>query len=195
MISPRLVPAKPRFGYHTSKALTSTRGYPLATRGTGSGTRESRLEHRHSSVDMQRLARDIGSLVGGEVDGGRSHVGAAAEPASRDPRQDRLALLVVELVGHCGGDKAWGDAIGGHSALGIFLGDRLDHSNHTGLGGRVVSLSGIAGDTDHRGNADEAAMAPPHHGLHRRPRQAKGGRKVERNDLIPRLVAQLDEKI
>src|SRR5262245_12687596 len=75
MISPRLVPAKPRFGYHTAKALTSTRGYPLATRGTGSGTRESRLEHRHSSVDMQRLAGDIRSLVRGEVDRGRSHLG------------------------------------------------------------------------------------------------------------------------
>src|SRR4029453_5215922 len=125
----------PRFGYHTSKALTSTRGYPLATPAGGLRNRESRLEHRHSSVDMQRLAGDIGRLVGREIDRSRSHVGAAAEPASRDPRQDRLALLVVELVGHGGGNKARRDAIGGNAALGIFLGDRLDHSNHTGFGG------------------------------------------------------------
>src|SRR5215831_20270157 len=101
-----IVPAKPRFGYHTSKALTSTRGYPPATPSGQVRNRESPLEHRHSSIDMQRLAGHVGGLVGGEIDRGRGHLGAAAEPPSRDPRQDRLTLLVVELVGHGGGDEA-----------------------------------------------------------------------------------------
>src|SRR3954451_15967900 len=63
MIGPRLVPAKPRFGYHTSKALTSTRSYPLATREPQSGGCESRLEPDHAAIDFQRLSGDIASLV------------------------------------------------------------------------------------------------------------------------------------
>ena len=38
-------------------------------------------------------------------------------------------------------------------------------------------------------------MTPAHHGLHGGPREAKGRRQIERDHLIPRLVAELDQKV
>src|SRR5499426_2484535 len=189
-------PAKPKFGYHTSNALTSMADrHGSAASGTPAGPRRRRSNHRHPAVHVQRLAGDVGGLLRGEKDRGSRHIRPRAEPARGDSGKDRLPLLVAELVGHRRGDQARRDAVRRHAAFGIFGGDRLDHADHPGLGRGVIALTGIAGDADHRGDADDAAETLPHHPAYRRPREAEGRRQIDCNDLVPVLVSQLNQEV
>ena len=72
--------------------------------------------------------------------------------------------------------------------LATSLRKRLRHADQAGLRGGVVRLPGIAGDADHRGDADDAAEALPHHALQRRARQAEGRLEVDAHDHLPVLV-------
>src|SRR6478672_2844097 len=178
-------PAKPKSGYHTSNALTST-ATPHRDRVSLSRRRSN---HRHPAVHVQRLAGDISGLFRSEIDRGRRHVRPPAQAARRDSGEDRLPLFVVELVGHRRGDQARRDAVRGDAAFGIFGGDRLDHSDHAGLGRRVIALAGIAGDADHRTDADDAAKAAAHHAAQRRAGEPERRRQIDRNHLVPVLVS------
>src|SRR5215470_17051241 len=99
-------PAKPKLGYHTSNALTSTAAPHREPRGASTTT----LNHRHPAVHVQRLAGDVGGLLRSEKDRGSRHIRPCAEPARGHSAEDRLPLLVVELVGHRRGDQPRGDA-------------------------------------------------------------------------------------
>src|SRR4029078_6226522 len=79
---------------------------------------------------------------------------------SWDAGKDCFALLLVELIGHGRRDKTRRYAIGRDVSLSVLGRHRLDHSNHTGFGSRVISLSRIAGKADHRRDADHTAPAP-----------------------------------
>ena len=58
-----------------------------------------------------------------------------------------------------------------------------------------MALPGIAGDADDRGDGDDAAEALAHHQLGRRARQTEGRGQIDRDDVVPILVAQLHEQI
>src|SRR5262249_22594821 len=90
-------PAKPKLGYHTSNALTSMAAAPPAPRR---GPQRQRSNHRHPAVHVQRLAGDVGGLLRGEKNRSRRHIRPYAEPARGHSGEDRLPLLVAELVGH-----------------------------------------------------------------------------------------------
>src|SRR5262245_14255271 len=174
-------PAKPKSGYHTSNALTSTAAPPR--------DRPSLSNHRHPAVHVQRLAGDVSGFFRSEIDRSRRHVRPPAQAARRDSGEDRLPLLVVEPVGHSRGDQTGRDAVRGDAAFGVFGGDRLDHADHAGLGRRVIALAGVAGNADHRTDADDAAKAAAHHAAQRRAGEPERRRQIDRNHLVPVLVS------
>src|SRR5690606_9211230 len=141
-----------------------------------------------AAVDVQGLAGDVGGFVGGQVDGGGGDLVARAEAAGGDVLEDGLALLVVEHVGHRAGDEARGDAVDGDAAAADLLGQRLGEADHAGLGGGVVGLARVAGDADHRGDADDAAGAALHHPLHGGAAEAEIGFQIDLDDVGEVLV-------
>lgn len=60
-------PDKPKFGYHTSNALTSMPAEHRTCSYRGS-------DHRHPAIDMNGLPCDIAGLLRGEIDGRRSDI-------------------------------------------------------------------------------------------------------------------------
>src|SRR5690606_12664871 len=78
-------------------------------------------DHRHAAVDVQVLAGDVAGAVGGAIERGGSYVVACPHLFPADRAHDRLALLVVQLVGHGRLDEAGGDAVDGDAARGDLL--------------------------------------------------------------------------
>src|SRR6476661_2355486 len=184
-------PAKPKLGYHTSKALTSA----AKPHQGPAGLPQSHSNHRHPTVDVKRLPGDVSRLVRREIYRRGGHVGPCAQPPRRHAGEDGVPLLVVELGGHGAGDEPGRDCVRRDPAFCIFTGDRLDHADHAGLGRGVIALPGIPGHTDHGRDADDAAKATPHHAPHRRPREAERRSQIDCNHLVPVFIPQLDQKI
>ena len=116
---------------------------------------------------MQRLAGDIGRLVGGQINRRGGDSSGAAEPARRHPARiaSRCLSLSLSVIGVA--MKPGATQLAVTPRLAYSGADRLHHADHAGLGGGIIALPGIAGDADHRGDADDAAEAPAHHALHR----------------------------
>src|SRR5437588_2136930 len=105
-------PTRVRFGYHTSKRLTSA---------PASRPRHllPRSNHGHSAIHMQRLAGHVAGLVGGEKHDRRSDLGRDTRAACRNFCDDGFPLLVVELVRHRRDDESRRHTICVHLAHGI----------------------------------------------------------------------------
>ena len=144
---------------------------------------------------MQCLTGDVCRLVRRKKYRRRGHLRTRAQALGRYPHQDGLALFLVEFVGHGAGDETGRDQIRGHAALGVLRGDRFDHPDHAGLARGVIGLTRIAGDADHGCDADHASKAAAHHAAHRRARQAERRGQIDGDDLIPILVAQLNQQV
>src|SRR4051812_18196016 len=112
-------------------------------------------KHRHAAVDVEGVAGDVGGLVGGEVEDGGGDLGALAEAAHGDGGEDRLALLLVEGVGHGRLDHAGRDAVDGDVAARDLGGERLRQADEPSLRGRVVALPRVAGRADDRADVDD----------------------------------------
>ena len=70
-------PDKPKFGYHTSNALTSM-PHALTSMPAQHRTCSYRgSDHRHPAIDMNGLPCDIAGLLRGEIDGRRSDIGSS----------------------------------------------------------------------------------------------------------------------
>src|SRR6476469_8507580 len=184
-------PAKPKFGYHTSKALTSA----ATPHRAACWLPERPSNHRHPAIDVERLTGDVTSLVRCEKYRRSSHVRPGAQPPRRHAGENRVPLLVIALVGHRRGNEAGRDRVRRYPAFGIFSGDRLDHADHASLGRGIVALPGIAGDAHHGRYADDSAEAAPHHSPQGRTREAESGGQIDRDHLVPVLVPQLDQQI
>src|SRR5205085_12506923 len=99
-------PARVRFGYHTSKRLTSAPARRPCCSARGSN-------HGHSAIHMQRLAGHVASLIRGEKDDRGRDLAGRSCPARRNFGDDGFPLLIVELVRHWRDNKARRDAIRG----------------------------------------------------------------------------------
>src|SRR5258708_7583920 len=108
------------FGYHTSQALTISLNRPSETAFRPVRVRLTGSNHDHSTIDVNRLPRDVGGFIGAEIDCRRGNIFRRSEPRCRNLRKDSFALLVVKRIGHRRLDKSRRDAIGGDVALGIF---------------------------------------------------------------------------
>src|SRR5439155_11668191 len=175
----RSLPIRWWFGYHTSQALTISLNEPLETAFRPAEGSVTGSNHGHSTIDVNRLPRDIGGLIRAEIDRRRCDFFRRSEPRCRDLRQDRFALLVVERVRHRGCDKSRGNAVGGDVTLGVFRTQCLDHADQSRLGCRVVALARIAGDADDGCDRDDAAEPLAHHQFGRGPGQAEGRRQID----------------
>src|ERR1700676_2674602 len=151
--------------------------------------------HGHSTIDVNRLPGDISRFIGAEIDRRGGDILGRSEPCCRNLREDVFALLVVERVRHRRLDESGRDAVRSDVALGVFRAQRLDHADQSRLRGGVIALAGIAGDTDDRGDGDDAAEPLAHHQLGRGPGQAEGRGQIDLDDFVPVLVAQLHEQI
>src|SRR6478609_10650538 len=101
----RSLPIRWWFGYHTSQALTISLNGPSETAFRPAEGSVTGSNHGHSTIDVNRLSRDIGGLVRAQIDRRCSDFFRRSEPRCRDLRQDRFALLVVQRVRHRGCDK------------------------------------------------------------------------------------------
>src|SRR5216683_1670131 len=153
------------------------------------------LDHGHAAIDVQGVAGDVARLVARqEEDAGRDFLGCA-HATHRHCSGDALALRLGERLGHRAGDEAGRHAVDGDAARRELGGERLRHADHARLGRRIIGLAGIAGDTDHRGDADDAAPAPLHHAAHRRARQAEAGGEVDVDHRLPILVLHAQRQL
>lgn len=119
--------------------------------------------HVHAAVDLDYLAGDVGAHVGSEEG---SHVGDILGLTAATER-NFLCPLCADLVGKGGGhgclDEAGGYGIGADSAGADFLGYALGEGDESGLGGGVVSLTGVAVNAHYGGHVDYRAAALAHH--------------------------------
>src|SRR6478752_5251635 len=144
--------------------------------------------HVHAAVYSQRLARDVASLVGGQVHHGSGDLFRLAGAAERNGRVDRSLLLFGERPGHVGVDEARRDGVDGDGARRQLAGHRLGDAEQGGLGGSVGGLPGVAHLSDHAGQEDDAAGAGAHHDLRGGARAGERALHVHGQDAIEVFV-------
>src|SRR5215469_7271549 len=159
--------------------------------------------HVQAAVDGPYLAGDVGGVIGGEEPDHPRDLLGLAQPAHRNLAPDLVQHLVRDGGQHVRGDKAGRDRVDGQPdpisrrALrpgeledGLF-GQRLGQSEQAGLGRRVVGLADIAGLADDRGHVDDPSGTALDHVLDRRLGHEEGTGQVDRDDLLPVVVAHL----
>src|SRR5215211_2946979 len=109
---------------------------PLRVRGL----RES-SDHPQPARDAERLAGDVGGVVGGEEGDSRRDLLRPAEPLQLGPALHRLDHLLADLAQLLGLheqrslDRARRDRVRGDPETGALAGDHLGEADHAGLGG------------------------------------------------------------
>ena len=155
----------------------------------------ARSGHRHAAVDVDRLAGDVAGFLRREIDAGRADIVAAAHRPHRNARQDGLALLVIERIGHRRGHESGGNRVDGNVAARKLLRDRFGHADQPGLRRDIIRLSRIAGHPDHRGDRDDPPEARLHHRPGRGAHQPERGLEVDPDDLLELLVLHPHQQI
>src|ERR1700754_1239521 len=116
------------------------------------------------SGSEHHLAADADHVA---VDGRRARAGVPGDRLRDVDREAALAHRVQPATdlaggeghrgGHLGLDESWRDRVDGEAVLELVL-ERVDEADDTGLGGGVVGLADVAGDTRDRGDPDDPAV-------------------------------------
>ena len=97
-------------------------------------------------------------------------------------------MLFGKILCHVGVDEARCDAVDSDAPRTDFPRERHRHADQTGLGGRIVHLTGIAHRPHDRGHGNDAARALLHHRANTGARQAEGCGQIGFNHRLPLLV-------
>ncbi len=79
------------------------------------------LNHRHPTVDVNRLTGHIGGFFGGEEDDRRCDISHGTKASNGDFFHQFALLFIIQHVRHRRHDKARRDAVDRHIASGHFL--------------------------------------------------------------------------
>ena len=90
------------------------------------------------------------------------NIGGLTQMPQRNLALQRLLLRFGQIGRHIGVDKAGCHAVDGDAPTAQLTRQRTRHAGHTGLGGGVIGLAGIARSADHAGDVDDAAKALLH---------------------------------
>src|SRR5689334_3675864 len=83
------------------------------------------LWHCHPAVDVDRLPGDVPGFAARKVDTRRANVLAAAHRAEGYARQNALALLLIQRIGHCRGHEPRRNRVDRDASTGELLCDGL----------------------------------------------------------------------
>ena len=109
-----------------------------------------------------------------------------AVASERDAREDLLFDVLAQHARHVAGNEAGRDGVALDVASCILARHRLGESDDSSLGGGVVRLSGVTGDTHDAGDVDDAS-ARASHDLARSLRGEEDARQVGVDHLLPLL--------
>src|SRR6516225_1510204 len=146
------------------------------------------LYHGHAAVDVQGLTGDIAGLGACEKDDRGRDVVGGAEPSGGNRAEKARALLRCQLLRHCSRDRARRYAVHGNTAPADFGGDRFGHADHRRFCGRIIRLSGVAGDRDDGGDPDHPTVTASYHTAQSRAHQPEGGGQIDLDDDPPAFV-------
>ena len=123
---------------------------------------------------MKHNARHVSARGRCEVKAGVGHIIRLAETTERGLTDQRRLVLFGKILCHVGVDEARCDAVDSDAPRTDFPRERHRHADQTGLGGRIVHLTGIAHRPHDRGHGNDAARALLHHRANTGARQAEG---------------------
>ena len=142
----------------------------------------------HCSAAADHLPADVRRQVAGQEERHLGHVFHRATAPQRDGLYPGLAHLLGHGRSHVGDDESGGYAVGANAAGAHLLGDGLGKPYETGLGGRVVGLTGIAVLAHNGTHVDDASAALLRHHRHYRVGEVEGRLEVHVDDGVPLLL-------
>ena len=141
--------------------------------------------HHHAAIDAQDLAGDVSGFGGSEKRDRGGNVFRRTGFAERDLRLDRLLDLFRQSRSHVGGDESGRDRIHGDAATGQFARERFREPDQPGLARGVIGLAGIADQTDHRSDINDASAALLDQGADHRLREIERAAQIRVDDRVP----------
>src|SRR5581483_6300084 len=155
------------------------------------------LDHCQAAADRQRLAGYVGSVVGGEEGDRGGDVGGLGDPPQRHRTLERLVQLGIERgqllelrrVGRARAYAVDRDVVARHLAR-----ERLAERDHAALGARVHRLAGRAHAPGIRADRYDPAAPACDHRVEHRATAVERPAVIDRDYLVPGLLAVLDER-
>ena len=141
--------------------------------------------HHHPAINAQHLAGDVTGFRRSEERDRARDIFRRAGFAERDLRLNRLLDFVRQSRRHVRRDKPGRDCVHGDAAAGQFARERFGQTNQTSLARGVIGLSGIADQSDHGTDVNDAAAALFDHRAHDRLREIKCAAQVRVDNCVP----------
>src|SRR3990172_1271842 len=154
-----------------------------------------RALHSQSAVDDKDVPGDETGRLAGQEQHGIGHVLGLSEPSQGGPLFDLFEDLLSQSGTHLRGDEAGCHRIDRDVSPGQLPGDRPGQTDHSGLGGRVVGLAGVAHHPRHAGHVDDPPAAPLQHRSGRRPGEQKCPPQIDVDHGVELLVFHAQDDV
>ena len=139
---------------------------------------------RNTAVDRDDSARDVPGVGSCEEAHHCSHVLGLAQTLKRDEFLGLATQIVGQLGSHVGFDEAWRNDVGGNRTRTEFTRDRAGHTDDTGLGRRVVDLTGSTAQCDDGAQEDHSAPTATQHRTVRTLRDPESAGQIRIDDPL-----------
>src|SRR5438477_12391567 len=119
--------------------------------------------HHHAAINAKDLASNVICLRGSEKRNRARDIFRLPRFSERNPRFNRFLNVVGQSRRHVGCDKSRCNRIHRDVSARQFARKRFCKTNQAGLARSVIRLTGVADQTDHRANVNNAAAALLNH--------------------------------
>lgn len=124
------------------------------------------FSHGHSTIHREHLPGDVAGFRTREEGDGRGDIFGISETAERDFSNNRVFHRLGKFIRHISGDEAGSDGVASDRAAGKLPGDRFGEADQARFAGRVVCLTRVADEADHRSDVNDPGVLRFHHGAH-----------------------------
>src|SRR5688572_17871729 len=150
--------------------------------------------HHHPAVHVPHLSGDVAGAGRGQEAHHLGDVGGFAEPSEGNRLPHLVLLFLVQGIGHRGPDVARRDRVDGHAARRELPGQGTGQTDDARLGGGVIGLAGVAHQSHHRGDVDDAAALLLEQGARGGAAAVERALEVRVEHLVPLQVGHAQEK-